>query len=161
MGDITETQLPGVGVRYDFSTADGSRIGVLWHRSGRRELLLYDRRDPDACQAVINLDPDDTRTLAEMLGSSQVTEALGAVQQQVQGLAIDWVTVRRGSAVDGASLGDTAIRTRTGASIVAVIRDGATVPSPPPEFAFAAGDVAVAVGTPEGLEKLHGLLERP
>ncbi len=159
MADVTETQLPGVGVRHDFVTKDGSRIGVLWHRTGRRELLLYDRADPDACRTVINLDADDTRTLAELLGSSRVSEALGAVQQQVHGLAIDWVTVPAGSAVDGAALGDTAVRTRTGASIVAVIREGATVPSPGPEFVLAGGDVTVAVGTPEGLEKLHGLLE--
>ncbi|MGH2685932.1 MAG: hypothetical protein ACRDJP_10755, partial [Actinomycetota bacterium] len=92
MAQVTETQLPGVGVRHDFVTKDGNRIGVLWHRSGRRELLLYDRGDPDACRAVIVLDPDDTRTLAELLGSSQVTEALGAVQQQLHGLAIDWLT---------------------------------------------------------------------
>jgi len=160
MAEVTETQLPGVGVRHDFATKDGSRIGVLWHRSGRRELLLYDRDDPDACRAVIVLDPDDTRTLAELLGSSQVTEALGAVQQQVHGLAIDWVTVRSGAPVEGVSLGDSAIRTRTGASIVAVIRDGATVPSPPPDFVLAADDVTVAVGTPEGLEKLFELLEQ-
>ena len=159
MAEVTETQLPGVGVRHDFVTKDGSRVGVLWHRSGRRELLLYDRHDPDSCRAVINLDADDTRTLAELLGSSQVSEALGAVQQQVHGLAIDWVTVGAGSSVAGAALGDTAIRTRTGTSIVAVMRDGATVASPGPEFVLVAGDVAVAVGTPEGLETLHALLE--
>ena len=160
MAEVTETQLPGVGVRHDFLTKDGSRIGVLWHRTGRRELLLYDRHDPDACRAVIALDPEDTRTLAELLGSSQVSEALGAVQQQVHGLAIDWVTVHGPSPVAGAALGDTAIRTRTGASIVAVIRDGETVASPGPDFVLAEGDVAVAVGTPDGLEKLHTLLER-
>ena len=161
MAQVTETQLPGVGVRHDFVTKDGSRVGVLWHRSGRRELLLYDRADPDACRAVIVLDPDDTRTLAELLGSSQVTEALGAVQQQVHGLAIDWLTVPDGSPVAGVSLGDAAIRTKTGASIVAIIREGTTVPSPTPDFVLAGDDVAVAVGTPEGLEKLYELFERP
>lgn len=160
MAQVTETQLPGVGVRHDFVTKEGNRVGVLWHRSGRRELLLYDRADPDACRAVVALDPEDTHTLAELLGSSQVTEALGAVQQQVHGLAIDWLTVAPGSAIDGTTLGDAAIRTRTGVSIVAIIREGTTVPSPGPEFVLQEDDVAVAVGTPEGLEKLYELLER-
>jgi TrkA domain protein len=52
MGDVQETQLPGVGIRYDFVTKEGDRVGVLVHRSGRRELLLYQRDDPDSCQAV-------------------------------------------------------------------------------------------------------------
>jgi TrkA domain protein len=159
MADVVETQLPGVGVRHDFITRAGERVGVLLHRSGRRELLLYDQGDPDACRAVVTLDSDDTRTLAELLGASAVTAALGAAQQQVQGLAIDWITVRRGSSIDGVTLGEAAIRTRTGVSIVAVIRSGATVPSPAPEFSFEPDDVAVAVGTPEGLERLYALLE--
>ena len=43
-------------------------MGVIAHRSGRRELLVYDRGDPDACDAVIGLGEDDTRTLVDLLG---------------------------------------------------------------------------------------------
>ncbi len=158
MPEVTETQLPGVGVRHEFTTAEGERVGVLSHRSGRREVLVYDRKDPDACSTVVHLSREDTRTLAELLGATQVSEALMAVQQRLEGLAIDWVNMPAGSRFVGATIADGKFRTRTGVSIVAVLRGETTVPAPGPEFAFEPGDVAVAVGTPEGLTQLEELL---
>ena len=51
---------------------------MLIHRTGRREIAVYDRGDPDACTTVLHLSPDDTRTLAELLGGSPVSEAVAA-----------------------------------------------------------------------------------
>lgn len=158
MSEVRETKLPGVGVRHDFVTTEGERIGVLVHRTGRRELLLYDRDDPDACRYVLHLDSDDTRTLAEVLGASRVSEALTDLQQEVEGLTIDWITVEDGSAAAGQRLRDAALRARTGVSIVAVLRDGQTIPSPGPDFVLVGGDTAVTVGTAEGTQELVGLL---
>lgn len=158
MPEIEETLLPGVGVRHEFTTGGGERVSVLTHRGGRRELAIYDRRDPDACVAVLHLDPDDTRSLSELLGGSQVQEAVQAVQQEIEGLAIEWVNVPDGSAFVGATIAEGGFRTRTGASIVAVLRGGATVPAPGPDHRFEAGDVVVAVGTPDGLAQLRNLL---
>lgn len=158
MAKVVETQLPGVGVRYEFTTSDGVRVGVLFHRSGRREILVYDRDDPDACRTVLHLSADDTRTLSELLGASQVTEVIGAVQQQVEGLAIDWVTVPQASGFTGSTIGDGRFRTRTGISIVAVVRGDTTIPAPGPEVTLQAGDVAVVVGTTEGLGQFRDLL---
>jgi TrkA domain protein len=157
MRDVQETQLPGVGIRYDFVTSDGERIGVLVHRSGRRELFLYDRDDPDSCRAVVRLDPEDTRTLADLLGASHVSERLAAMQQ-IEGLAIDWVTIPPTSKAVGRTLRDAALRTETGVSIVAVVRGNETVPAPGPDFTLEPGDTAVVVGTPEGIERLASLL---
>lgn len=158
MTEVTETQLPGVGVRYEFTTSDGQRVGVLSHRGGRREILAYDQRDPDAARTVLYLSADDTRTLSELLGASQVTAGIAAAQQQIEGLAIDWLRIPPGSSLVGSTIGDGAFRTRTGVSIVAIVHGDTTVPAPGPEYRFDAGDVAVAVGTPEGLGQLRDLL---
>lgn len=157
MADVTETVLPGVGVRHEFTTEDGDRVGVLVHRGGRREVLLYDQRDPDAAAALV-LSSEDARTIAELLGASQVSAAVTAVQQQIEGLAIEWLEVHEGSPAVGTTIGDGMYRTRTGASIVAVIRGDTSVPAPAPEFAFEAGDVVVAVGTTDNLDELRSLL---
>ena len=159
MAQVTETRLPGVGVRHDFVTREGERIGVLSHRSGRRELLVYDRDDPDAAAMVLHLAEDDTRTLAELLGASRVNEAVAAVQQQVEGLAIDWVAVGPSSPYAGRTIGDGQLRTRTGVSIVAIVRGEQTLPAPGPEFGLDAGDVAVVVGTPEGIKTVFELFQ--
>lgn len=160
MAEVRETQLPGVGVRHEFVTESGLLVGVIAHRDGRREVLVYDQADPDACSSIIELSAEDTRTMAELLGTSQVTEAVAAVQQRIEGLTIEWLHVTAGSGAAGATIREGEYRTRTGASIVAVIRSGETVPAPDPEQRLQAGDVVVAVGTADGLTELRRLLTR-
>lgn len=158
MPDVDETRLPGVGIRHDFLTDEGKRVGVISHFSGRRSLLLYDSGDPDSCSETIELGEDDLRTLSDLLGASHVTEHLANLRQNLKGLAIDWLPVEPESPFAGRPLGSTEMRTRTGVSIVAVIRDGETIPSPAPDLTIAAGDTAVVVGTPEGIGRALALL---
>ena len=158
MGEVEETQLPGVGVRHEFETHGGARVGVIVHHDGRREAVVYHRDDPDVCSTVLDLSADDARTMAELLGASQVSETVAAVQQRLEGLAIEWIEINASSPASGTTIRDGEYRTRTGASIVAVIRGDASVPAPGPEFALEAGDVAVAVGTVDGLASLRNLL---
>lgn len=158
MAEVRETPLPGVGVRHEFTTSGGERVAVVSYRTGRREVVLYDRDDPDAAHTVVHLSRDDTRTLADLLGATQVSEALTAVQQQLEGLAIDWITLADGSRFVRSTIAEGAFRTRTGASIVAVLRGDTTIAAPGPEHAFEPGDVVVAVGTAEGLAQLRHLL---
>jgi TrkA domain protein len=161
MPDVRETNLPGIGVRHDFTTADGTRIGVLVRRDGRREILVYDRKDPDACSERMQLSASDTQTLSELLGAGRVTEAVSAVRQQIEGLAIEWIELGTTSLLIGHTIADGQLRTRTGASVVAVIRGDTTVPAPEPDFVFEPRDVVVAVGTDEGLATLRSILGPP
>ena len=157
MPDIQETLLPGVGVRHELTTADGERLALLTHRTGRRELAVYDRDDPDSCRTVLHLSPEDTAALAELLGASQVSETVRSAQR-LEGVAIDWLTVAPGSASAGATIADGELRTRSGSSIVAVVRGDTTIPAPGPDVRLEGGDVVVAVGTPDGLQRLRSLL---
>lgn len=158
MPEVSETPLPGVGVRLEFTTADGERVAVLNHRTGRREIAVYDADDPDSCRTALHLSPEDARALAELLGASPVSEVVGDVQQHVEGLAIDWVALPGTSAFVGSTIAEGEFRTRTGASIVAVVRGDTTIPAPGPDHRFERDDVAVAVGTSEGLAELRTLL---
>jgi TrkA domain protein len=158
MTEVRETHLPGVGVRHEFDTESGDHVGVIVHRDGRREIVVYDSADPDACSSLVDLSADDTRTMSELLGASQVTEAVTAVQQNIEGLAIEWIQLDDDSTIAGTTITDGQYRTQTGTSIVAVIRGDQSVPAPDPEFRFIAGDVVVAVGTVEGLATLRSLL---
>lgn len=155
MAEITEVQLPGVGIRYEFTSADGDSVGVICHHGGRREIVVYSSDDPDRAQSVLSLANDDSRTLSELLGASQVSEAMKSMEQRIEGLALDWLEVTPASSLAGHSLADGELRSRTGASIVAVIRGDTTEPAPGPDFLLEAGDVAVAVGSPESLEQLR------
>jgi TrkA domain protein len=158
MTRIEETQLPGVGVRHDFKTRGGARVGVISHRTGRRELLIYAERDPDACSEVLHLDEDEGHALADLLGGTSLAEASHDMTQHVEGLIIDWVTVAAVSPAAGQSLVDCGMRRETGATVVAVIRDRDTIAAPGAEFVLDVGDIAVVVGTPEGIAQITQLL---
>ncbi len=158
MAEVRATELPGVGIQNDFLTGEGRRLGVLVHRTGRRELLLFDERDPDACRVLASLDEDDARTLAELLGASRLSENLVAMQQHIQGLAIDWLPVDASSPIAGRTLRDAAVHSRTGVSVVAIIRGEDTRAAPGPEDTLEPDDTVVAIGTTEGMKQFLGLL---
>src|SRR5919197_324952 len=156
--DVNETALPGVGLRYDFLTRAGRQVGVVAHRGGRRDLLVYDREDPDTCREVVQLTEEEADTLADMLGAARIAGRLAELQQHVEGLAIDWLELPPGSPYAGRPLGDTQARSRTGTSIVAVLRGEEAIPAPGPGLPLRAGDTVVVVGTPEGIAALGALL---
>jgi TrkA domain protein len=158
VSEVSETSLPGVGIRYDFETNEGIRVAVIHHRTGLRELVVYDADDPDAARKVASLDESDSRVLAELLGTSKVAEELVRLQQSIEGLAIDWLPVSEGTPYAGKTIGDTGARTRTGVSIVAVLRGEEASPAPGPEFELRAGDTLVVVGTGRGVDALAVLL---
>ncbi len=158
MARIEETPLPGLGIRYDFVTEEGQRVGVIHHRTGRRELFICPPDDPDTTSLTLNLTDDDSHALSDALGGSRIIESLTQLQQQIEGLAIDWLTVEEGTAYADKTIGEARIRTRTGVSVVAVIRNENASPAPGPDFHLDAGDVLVVVGTPEGIENVREIL---
>lgn len=155
---VRETKLPGVGVRHEFTSEDGTDVAVIVHHDGRRELVAYSADDPDACTSLVSLSEPDTKTLGQILGVAAVTENVAATRQLIEGLALDWTDVSSGSRAAGLPIGDGEFRTKTGASIVAVIRDDIPVPAPDADFVLAAGDIVVAVGTTTALTALRSML---
>ena len=158
MGVVRETKLPGVGVRHEFTTRDETVVGVVQRHDGNSDVVVYDGDDPDVCRTMLHLDPDDTRVLARLLGASEIAQTTGEVQAQIEGLLFEWITLPEHATIAGQTIADGQFRTRTGASIVAVLRGHDSVPAPDPTFALAGGDVVVAVGTAEGLGRLRPLL---
>jgi len=156
--EINETPLPGVGVRHDFVTGEGRQIGVVSHHSGRRDLVVYDREDPDSAREMLSLTADEADVLGELLGAVRITGPLADLQQRIEGLAIDWLRIRPRSAFAGRPMGDTHARTLTGVSIVAVVRGDRAFPAPRPDFVLEDSDVVVVVGTPDGVRQLDAHL---
>jgi TrkA domain protein len=156
--EVEETALPGIGLRHDFLTRRGRRVGVVSHRNGRRDLVIYDRDDIDACADSLVLTTEEADTLAEFLGAKRITERLANLNEQVSSLHTDRLRLPSGSRYDGLKLADTRARTRTGSSIVAVVRKPEAFPSPEPDFVLRGGDVLIVVGTAEGIAGVAEIL---
>lgn len=159
--DLTETLLPGVGVRYELTTRSGQRLGIIVQRQGAAELAVYDRADPDKASLVLQLAPDEVEAVADILGAPRMTQHFADLSREVPGLRSGRLAIRAGSAYDGRLLGDTKARTLTGCSIVAVVRDRDVVTSPEPDEVLHGGDVLVVIGSAHGLEQLKALLSAP
>jgi TrkA domain protein len=156
--NVEVTPLPGIGVRKDFALRNGRRIGVVTHRDGKIDLIVSKSDDPDACLAELPLSAEEAGALANLLGAPQLVAQLREEHRDLPGIHTRQIPV--GAPFDGRTLGDTALRTRTGVSVVAVMRAGQVHASPTPDFTLTAGDLAVAVGTSEGLDSAVKILKR-
>ena len=144
MAEIIETSLPGVGLRHEMVCDSGDRVGVITRHSGRRDLLVFDRADPDSVSESVAMSPDEARGLADLLGGATLVERFEDLRQHIAGLSIDWLPVSEHSRFAGQVLGATEMRTRTGVSAIAVLRQGTPIPAPGPEevlLGVFAGDV--------------------
>jgi TrkA domain protein len=156
--NVDVTQLPGIGVRKDFEARSGRRIGVVAHRDGGIDLIVSKHDDPDDCAAQVPLTVDEAAVLANLLGAPQLVEKLKDDHRDLPGITTRQLPIGDESPYSGRALGDTRMRTRTKASIVAVMRAGQIYPSPGPDFVLVAGDLLVVVGTPQGLDEALEIL---
>ncbi|MFJ2033113.1 cation:proton antiporter regulatory subunit [Streptosporangium sp. NPDC087985] len=147
--EVEQTALPGIGLRHEFTTRSGRRIGIVSHRTGRRDLVIYDPDDPDRVCETVKLNDEEADALCELLGAPRIVQRLNALHREVEGLVSLQFPIPPDTPYTGRPMGDARVRTRTGASIVAVVRAGQVFASPGPEFVFSNDDVVVVVGSPE------------
>ncbi|TAL45378.1 MAG: potassium transporter TrkA [Salinibacterium sp.] len=157
---IERVDLPGIGTRNDVITESGRRVSVVSHRSGERDLALFEADDPDASTDSIPLTDDEAAALAEVLGASITLSRLTGLGERNIGLYTEEIALPHGSGFASRPMGDTRARTLTHSSIVAIVRGAQVIPAPGPEDLLEHGDVIVAVGTRKGLDALSKLIAR-
>lgn len=152
--------LPGIGLRYEFTNHDGDRIGIVARRSGDFEVVLYARDDPDQAQPVFSLTDEEADAVAQILGAPRIAERFTELTREVPGLEAGQVHIAPGSPFVDRPLGDTQARTRTGASIVAIVRNEEVLASPGPAEILRARDVLVVIGTEDGIGAVEQIVDK-
>ena len=71
----------------------------------------------------------------------------------------EWFRLPENSSVVGETIGDLHIRSKTGASVVAIVRGDEALPNPGPEVTFEIGDVIGVLGTPDQRAVFRGLIQ--
>jgi TrkA domain protein len=156
--DIEEVVLPGVGIRYEFQTARGRSVAIVVHRSGAVDLSTFREDDSDAAVTTLRMQREEAAALADLLGAPRLTQRLADLSKEIPGLQTVHLTIEPGTPFAGRSLGDTRARTRTGCSVIAVVRSSGVVTAPGPEEPLHVGDVIVAIGSEHGLSDLASIL---
>lgn len=111
--DVKEVLLPSIGVRYEFTSHDGERIGIIARRSGEFDVVRYARDDPDQAQPIFHFTDEEADAVAQILGAPRIAERFTELTREVPGLEADKSPSGR------------AARTRTG-------RSGTPAPAPAP-----------------------------
>ena len=156
---IYESDLPGVGKKFEVELDDGERLVIVTHNTGKREVYLK----PDA-----DADSDKLFEVSDRLARKIGTILEGAYFQPVQTEQVEtmlgdetyleWYGVTEAAEIAGKTLGDAQIRERTGVSIVALQRDEELISPPTPETVLTVGDTLVVVGDREDCAQFEALL---
>lgn len=156
--ELVETLLPGVGVRYELPTESGLHLVFVVHREGSVELSTYPHDDVDRSLSVVKLSAAEASTVAGVLGAPQLVERFADLSREVPGLQSARFALHAKSPHVDLPLGETQARTRTGCSIVAIVRGDDVVTSPGPEETLRDEDVLVVIGSERGLQQMSSLL---
>ncbi|MFC1642884.1 NAD-binding protein, partial [Myxococcota bacterium] len=96
----------------------------------------------------------------EMLRSSRSSrKPVGGAWETLEGVEAERLAVREGSPAVGRTLTELALRTRTGASVIAVHRAGGIRANPNPDLRLEVGDVLVVIGEPSATDAALTFLE--
>lgn len=144
---VYETELPGVGRKFELELPDGARAVVIVHHDGRREVFRRAAPEEDS-RKVFDLAAGEARQLAAMLqGTGFETVDIGDLEAPLGEAIIEWVEIPSGSALVGETIRSADLRAQTGVSILAVQRGSTTLEHPEPDTDLRAGDVLVGLGT--------------
>ena len=145
--ELKETRLPGVGMKWSMTLAGGSRVTVIQHNDGDREVYVHRRARDDDPAIVVELHDDEARQLGAILGGAyerpKIVEELEMALGEFQ---IEWIKVPNGSWTHGRTLADAGIRKRTGVTVIAILRESESIAGAQPEDTILQGDTIVVVG---------------
>lgn len=155
---VYETDVPGVGKKFEVEIGGDERLVLLLHHDGKRE--VFRKADPNAdAERLFTLSGDRARKVGAILqGAYFQPVETSEVEVPLGEAIIEWIDVEDDSSLVDQSLAEARIRERTGASIIAIQRDSETLPNPGPEEAVDAGDILVTLGTREELTELEALV---
>jgi len=150
--------LPGIGKKISLQTADGNKIAIIVHHSGKRELYFFHDADEDEADYFIALTADETRELgAQLLGAAYQPiddDKMKFFQKQ---LVIEWIKLKPESTFVNKQIAESRIRTRTGASIIAITRGDDMIVSPDADVVLLVGDTVMTAGKRDQIIKFEAL----
>jgi len=146
---VYETDVPGVGKKFEVEIGGDERLVVLLHHDGKRE--LFSKSDPDAdAERLFSLSGQLAREVgAIMQGAYFQPVETDNVEVPLGESIIEWLDVDEDSPLVDKTLAESSVRQQTGASIIAIQRAAETIANPGPKETIAAGDILVTLGTRE------------
>jgi len=158
MSNVKETELIGIGKKYQIETSYGDNVVIVIHDDGRRELYNYDETENES-RCVLTLNDEEARQVAGIVGGlSYKPKALETIEVALDDLIIEWYKVKKNSRAIEKSIGELEVRKMTGASIIAAIDQDETTINPGPDFIISPGVTLIVAGKRNHIKLLKQIL---
>jgi len=146
--NIRESELPGIGKKYELKTRSGEDLTIIIHDDGRRELFQYDHEDQEQCHSIITIDDDEARQLSAIIGGmTYKPKMVETIEVALDDLIIEWYKVESHFKSVGMSIGGLNVRQATGVTIIAVIEKNSDKHiNPGPDYVLQADSTVVVLG---------------
>jgi TrkA domain protein len=155
--DVREDDLPGIGRRFEMTCENGGVLTIVVYNNGRRDLYAFS--EPGAQPSVITLRDEQAHAAADILeGSWSSAPEARRVQEAIDDLAIDWVTLHPGSPGTGRTIGELGIRSATGVTVMSILRQRGVIHHPRPGEELLAGDRLVVAARRDRLDGFRRLV---
>ncbi|WP_410766080.1 cation:proton antiporter regulatory subunit [Haloferax sp. DFSO60] len=144
---IYESDLPGVGKKHEVELGDGSRLVIVTHNTGKREVFRRASADSDS-EKLFELSDSLARQVGTLLEGAYFQPVQSTDIETLLGdnTLLEWVEVGEDSRVADKTLAESDLRQETGASIIAIERDDEVITSPGGDTVVKAGDVLIVIG---------------
>jgi len=155
------TQLPGIGTKYEIDTEAGDRVAIVTTQTGRQQLYLLPEKYAEPLS--VELTPAESLRIGSILTGAFMLPDEEGVEIAFSTLFDLRITIRKYKPSEnmiGKSLKDLEVRKKTGASILALSRDGRNIINPSADIIFERNDSVIAIGEHDHLiafEELMGL----
>ncbi|MGF7087700.1 TrkA domain protein [Kroppenstedtia sanguinis] len=158
--DIRETDLPGIGRKFQLETRSGEKAVVILHDDGRREVYQFEPDDPDESKCIVTLDDEESRQLAGIIGGmSYRPKALENIEMALEDLIIEWYKIPPHAKCNGITIGELKVRQRTGTTIIAVIeKNQRKIINPGPDHVLVSDATMIIAGSRKQINHLKQIL---
>lgn len=162
MPNIRESDLPGIGRKFQVEARSGEKLVIVIHDDGKRELYHFDPQDPEEVISLVTLDDFEARQVAAIIGGmTYAPKSLESVEVALDDLSIEWYKIPPDACCVDKSIGDLRVREQTGATIMAVIyKDHTKKVNPGPDQVLQAEATLVVAGERKQVKALKQLLTR-
>ncbi|RAK20529.1 potassium/proton antiporter regulatory subunit (CPA2 family) [Anoxybacillus vitaminiphilus] len=146
--NIRESELPGVGKKFEVFTKNKDKMVIIIHDNGRRELYYFEQDNYEDYVASAAFDDTEARQIAAIIGGmTYKPKALENIEIAFDGLVIEWFKVEQGAQAANQSIGQLNVRQSFDVNIIAIVKKNhQIIHTPGPENIIEEGDTLIVSG---------------
>lgn len=153
--NIRESELPGIGCKFEVITKGNEKMVIVIHDDGRREMYHFDADHEESISSV-SLRDSEARQIAAILGGMVYRpQALDTIEMAFEGLSIEWFKVENNAPVVQKTIGSLHVRNTYNVTIIAILKKNMKkFFNPGPDSIIEAGDMLVLSGERHEVKEL-------